>query len=163
MLILLIVNIFSIQSASAQGRSLAKVDVDIDTKVILTLVSQEKKIKLTMTDIKELPQHTFFSKSPWYPGRVKMTGPLIRDLLSKYKLNGEVIEALALDDYKAKIPIVDVLKYDILLAHTANDFPLKVKTKGPLWVAYPFDENPELQVYKHYERSIWQLKVMTIR
>lgn len=151
------------RSAWSQGRSLAKVDVEVDSKIILTLIHHDQKIKLSMADIKALPQYTFFSKSPWYPGRMKMTGPLIRDLLAKYQFQGETIEALALDDYKAKIPISDVAKYNILLAHTSNDFPLTVKTKGPLWVAYPFDDFPELQTYKHYERSIWQLKSMTIR
>jgi hypothetical protein len=160
---LFILSFYPVHNAFAQGRSLAKVDNPIESKVVLTLISQDKPIKLTMADIKALPQKTFFSKSPWYPGRMKMTGPLIRDVLTKYKLKGEIIEALALDDYKTKIPISDVMKYDIVLVHTSNDFPLTVKTKGYLWVAYPFDDNPELQSYKHYERSIWQLKTFTIR
>ena len=162
-LLLFLMLIYPLENAFSQGRSLAKVDSQNNAKVVLTLISQDKPIKLTMADIKALQQQTFFSKSPWYPGRMKITGPLIRDVLSKYKLKGEFIEALALDDYKTKIPISDVMKYDVILAHTSNDFPLTVKTKGPLWVAYPFDDNPELQTYKHYERSIWQVKTFTIK
>lgn len=154
---------FFSSSAVAQGRALAKVDIDKDTKIVLTIISEDKKIKLTLADIKALPQKTFFSKSPWYPGRLKMQGPLLRDLISKYQLKGEVISALGLDDYKTKIPVSDSFEYDIILAHSANDFQLTVKTKGPLWVAYPFDDRPELQAYKHYERSIWQLKTLTFK
>ena len=155
--------LLTLNNALARGRSLAKVDAIHNGKVVLNLINEGRNIKLSMADIKALPQHTFFSKSPWYQGRIKMTGPLIRDVLFKYKIKGEIIEAQALDDYKTKIPISDVFKYNIVLAHTSNDFPLTVKTKGPLWVVYPFDDNPELQAYKHYERSIWQLKTFTIR
>ena len=162
-LILLVLFGCHLGNVYAQGRSLSKVDDLPDSKIVLTLIGENKKFKLTIADIQELPQHTFFSKSPWYPGRMKMTGPFIRDVLAKYKLKGEVIDALGLDDYKAQIPVADILKYDVVLVHTANDFRLTVKTKGPLWIAYPFDDWPELQSYKHYERSVWQLKTLTLK
>jgi hypothetical protein len=37
-----------------------------------------------------------------------------------------------------------------------------VRTKGPLFIVYPFDSKAELQSSKFYARSAWQLKSMDI-
>ena len=34
---------------------------------------------------------------------------------------------------------------------------MSVREKGPLWVIYPFDSDPEYQTEVIYSRSIWQL------
>ena len=39
---------------------------------------------------------------------------------------------------------------------------IPVRTKGPLFIVYPFDTKPELQSAKFYGRSAWQLKSMDI-
>jgi hypothetical protein len=51
----------------------------------------------------------------------------------------------------------------MILAHQINDEAIPVKTKGPLFVVYPFDSYPELQAKRYYERSIWQLKALTVK
>jgi hypothetical protein len=47
-----------------------------------------------------------------------------------------------------------------MVAYAINDQPISVRTKGPLFVVYPFDSKPELQSNLYYERSIWQLKAL---
>ena len=42
------------------------------------------------------------------------------------------------------------------------DQPMAVRDKGPLFVVYPFDSKVELRSSVYYERSIWQLKRMSI-
>jgi hypothetical protein len=37
-----------------------------------------------------------------------------------------------------------------------------VRTKGPLFIVYPFDAAKELQSSTYYERSIWQLKAIEV-
>ena len=43
-----------------------------------------------------------------------------------------------------------------------NGEPIPVKTKGPLFIVYPYDSKKELQSTVFYERSAWQLKSITV-
>ena len=113
--------------------------------------------------IKSLPQRTFVTKTPWYKDPVKFTGPLLRDVLAAAKVKGEVINAVALDDYQAKIPFSDAGDYDVILAHQMDGKTMTAKDKGPLFVVYPYDSKAELQAVRFYERSIWQLKALRVQ
>jgi hypothetical protein len=132
-------------------------------KVVLTINGKDKKHTLSMATLKALPQQTFVTKTPWYPDSVKFSGPLLRDVLALAKVKGTDISAIALDDYKVQIPMSDAQQYDMILAHKINDETIPVKTKGPLFVVYPYDSKPELQALRFYERSIWQLKALTVK
>ena len=132
-------------------------------KIVLTINGKDKKHTLSMAAIKALPQQTFMTKTPWYPDSVKFSGPLLRDVLALAKVKGTDISAIALDDYKVQIPMSDAQQYDMILAHKINDEAIPVKTKGPLFVVYPYDSKPELQAFRFYERSIWQLKALTVK
>lgn len=132
-------------------------------KVVLTINGKDKKHTLSMAAIKALPQQSFVTKTPWYPDSVKFSGPLLRDVLALTKVKGTDISAIALDDYKVQIPMSDAQQYDMILAHKINDESIPVKTKGPLFVVYPYDSKPELQALRFYERSIWQLKALTVK
>ena len=111
---------------------------------------------------KKLPQHSFFTHTPWYKKPVQFTGPLLRDVLAAVKVKGRVIHAVALDDYQASIPFSDAEKFDVILAHTMDGETLTPKNKGPLFVVYPLGSKPELQVVRFDERSIWQLKALRL-
>jgi hypothetical protein len=55
------------------------------------------------------------------------------------------------------------MKYDMVIAHKMNGQAIAVKTKGPLFIIYPFDAKPELRSATYYERSPWQLKSLTLK
>lgn len=112
--------------------------------------------------LKNLPQHSFVTQTPWYKKPVKFTGPLLRDVLAAVKVKGRVIHAVALDDYQASIPFSDATQFDVILAHTMDGEALTPKNKGPLFVVYPYDSKPELHAVRFYERSIWQLKALRL-
>lgn len=107
--------------------------------------------------LEALPQKTFTTMTPWDKTPVKFSGPLLRDVLAAVKAQGTTLKALALNDYKITIPLEDAAQFDMVLAHRMNDRPIPVRTKGPLFVVYPFDSDPSLQNPVYYERSIWQL------
>jgi hypothetical protein len=54
------------------------------------------------------------------------------------------------------------MKFDMVMAHQMNGQPISVKTKGPLFIVYPFDSKPELRSSTYYERSPWQLRSITV-
>lgn len=128
----------------------------------LSQVNQGKTAVFSMPMLNQLPQHTVFTKSPWYPAGAKFTGPLLRDVLNAVGAKGKTVTAYALNDYKTEIPFDDIVKYDVILAHLMNGKPMAVRDKGPLFVVYPFDAMPELQTQVYYNRSAWQLARLQI-
>ena len=134
--------------------------------VVLTITAPKAArpvaASFNMKFLKSLPQQTFVTQTPWYKDAVKFTGPLLRDVLAAAKVKGELINAVALDDYQAKIPFSDATDYDVILAHQMDGKTLTAKDKGPLFVVYPYDSKAELQAVRFYERSIWQLKALRV-
>lgn len=137
-------------------------------KVILTLTGKigEKNAGDTavfdLAMLEKLPQQTFTTQTPWDKKPVKFTGPLLRDVLAAAKASGTSLKASALNDYKTAIPMEDVMRFDMVLAHKINDQAIPVRTKGPLFIVYPFNTRQELQSAVYYERSAWQLKSIDI-
>ena len=137
-------------------------------KVILTIsgnVAEKNTATAATFDlamIEKLPQRSFTTMTPWDKQPIKFTGPLLRDVLAAAKATGTTIKAVALNDYKSSIPLEDAQKFDVILAHKMNDADIPVKTKGPLFIVYPYDTKPELRSAIYYERSAWQLKSLAI-
>lgn len=137
-------------------------------KVILTITGKigEKNTANTavfdLAMLEKLPQQSFTTKTPWDKQPVKFTGPLLRDVLAAVKANGTTLKASAINDYKTSIPLADAQRFDMVLAHKINDKAIPVRTKGPLFIVYPFDTKPELQATTYFERSAWQLKSIDI-
>jgi hypothetical protein len=137
-------------------------------KVILTLsgkVAAKNAATGAVFDramIEKLPQQNFTTMTPWDKKPIQFTGPLLRDVLAAAKASGTTIKAAALNDYMTSIPLDDAKKFDVIVAHKMNGEEIPVKTKGPLFIVYPFDSKKELQSTVYYERSAWQLKSLTI-
>lgn len=116
-----------------------------------------------MAMIQALPQHSFTTRTPWYDKPVKFTGPRLADVLAAVKASGTTVSAVAINDYKISIPMEDVGQHGVLMARLIDDKPIPVRSKGPLFVVYPFDNAAALRSSVYYERSIWQLKALDIQ
>jgi len=138
-------------------------------KVVLTIAGKigetnsPQGAQFDMVMLEKLPQHSFTTLTPWDKKPIQFTGPLLRDVLATVKAKGSVITAMALNDYQTSIPVEDAMKYDMVIAHKMNGQAIAVKTKGPLFIVYPFDAKPELRSATYYERSPWQLKSLTLK
>jgi hypothetical protein len=140
-----------------KGRAILSISGKIDLK------NKGDLATFDMAMIEKLPQHTFTTRTPWYDKPVKFTGPLLSDVLAAVKAGGTTVSAVAINDYKVNIPMEDVRKHGILLARLIDDKPIPVRSKGPLFVVYPFDSASELRTSVYYERSIWQLKALELQ
>ena len=53
---------------------------------------------------------------------------------------------MALNDYQTSIPIDDLTKHDVILAHRMNDALIPIQTKGPLFIVYLHGSNFSLDL-----------------
>ena len=137
-------------------------------KVILTLTGKvgdkntASAAEFDLAMLEKLPQRSFTTMTPWDKKPIKFTGPLLRDVLAAARAEGVTLKAMALNDYQTSIPFADTKKFDVVLAHKMNGESIPVKTKGPLFIVYPYETSKELQSSVYYERSAWQLKSLGI-
>lgn len=117
----------------------------------------------SIDELESLSQATVQTRSPWDAKRRKFSGPLLKDVLQQSEmLPATLLTAKALNDYVVQIPIEDLIKFKVVLATRVDGQRMTIRNRGPLMVMYPFDEFPELQASKYYERCIWQLKHINV-
>ena len=117
----------------------------------------EDVAKLDLAMLEALPVTRFRTSTIWTEGVSEFTGVALGDLLTYLGAEGTRIEAVALNDYKVTIPFSDAVKEGPIVAYRVDGALLKRREKGPLWVVYPYDANPDYQTEVIYSRSIWQL------
>lgn len=101
--------------------------------------------------------------TPWHQGRVTFEGPPMARLLDRVQARGETLAVTALNDYQTEIPIADFARFGVILALKRDGEYMPVRDRGPLFIIYPYDSNPELQSRLYYSRSAWQVARMTVR
>lgn len=137
--------------------------------VVLTLSGQVRHInqggaaEFDMPMLERLPQARFSTRTPWYAQAREFTGPLLRDVLRAAGAHGSQLRARALNDYRVDIPFDDAQRYDLIVARLLDGAPMPVRDKGPLFIVYPFDAQPELRNAVYYSRSAWQLRSIEVR
>ncbi|KEA64726.1 hypothetical protein ADIMK_1179 [Marinobacterium lacunae] len=113
--------------------------------------------------LEQLEQHVTKTATPWHEGKVEFEGPLGRALLTAVGAKGDTLVVTAINDYAAEVPAEDFDNYDVILAMKADGKYMRVRDKGPLFIIYPFDENPDLNSEVIHNRSVWQIKKIEIR
>jgi hypothetical protein len=113
--------------------------------------------------LEALGTKAFETTCPWYTGAVKFEGPLMRDVLARVGADGKTLVVQALNDYVTEIPMDDFKRYDVVLALKRDGEYMSVRDKGPLFIVYPYDSDPELKSQQYYKRSAWQVARMTVK
>ena len=58
----------------------------------------------------------------------------------------------------------DVLDSDeVLVAFARNGQPMSIRDKGPLWILFPFDADPDFLSDTYRTYSIWNLSYLEFR
>ncbi|ODU09935.1 MAG: hypothetical protein ABS84_05600 [Rubrivivax sp. SCN 71-131] len=115
-----------------------------------------------MAMLQQLPQTRFTTGTPWYAQPREFAGPLLRDVLREAGAHGTVLHALALNDYRVDIPMQDAQRFDVIIARLLDGRPMSVRNRGPLFIVYPFDAQPELHSPVYFTRSAWQLRSIEV-
>ena len=112
--------------------------------------------------LKALPGRSGAMETPWTEGQTRFEGPLLRSLLKAVGAHGRTLRITALNDYSAEVPIEDATEFDTMLAVAMNGEAMSIRDKGPIFMIYPFDTNPELYNEKYFSRSVWQIKAIEV-
>lgn len=103
------------------------------------------------------------TETPFTEGETVFRGVRVADLLKAVGARGEEVRATALNLYFADIPMVDFARHDVLLALEVNGKKLRVRDRGPLWIIYPFSDDPSLDNEVVHSRCVWQLVSLDVR
>lgn len=112
--------------------------------------------------LEELGTTSFVTSTPWFSGPVEFEGVPLQRVLDAVGASGDQITAVALNDYSAEIPIESFEREVAIIALKRDGEYMDVSDKGPLFIVYPYDSDPELDTQKYYARSVWQLSRMVV-
>ncbi|MBR7887997.1 hypothetical protein J9B83_03505 [Marinomonas sp. A79] len=102
------------------------------------------------------------TKTPWSEGVDVYRGPLLRSVLAAVGSTSDSLSVTALNDYSAVVPVQDSKDYNLMLAMDINGKPMTIRKKGPLFLLYPFNEDPSLNNEVIHNRSVWQIKAIRV-
>ncbi len=113
--------------------------------------------------LEELGGAELVTTTPWTAGPQTFVGVLMQRLLDTVGAEGETLYVTALNDYHSELPMEDFYAFPVLLAYSRNGEFMSVRDKGPLWIVYPRDENPEFGEPGNTYKWVWQLATMEVR
>lgn len=101
--------------------------------------------------------------TPWFDGKMTFSGAPLAAVLERVGVQGDMIKAVALNDYETDIPVSDAKDTGVILAMKVNGRDMTVRDKGPIFVIYPYDSEDRLETQTYYSRSAWQVTRLIIR
>jgi hypothetical protein len=113
--------------------------------------------------LETLGLETVKTATPWHTGEVRFEGVPLKKLLANVGASGTTVKAVALNDYVTTIPIEDFEKHGTILALKRDGQYMPVRDKGPLFIIYPYDSDPNLRSQMYYARSAWQVKRLEVQ
>jgi hypothetical protein len=129
----------------------------------ITVTNKDGSAQFDRAMLEALGETSFSTSTPWYDGPHKFEGVPLAKLLDAVGASGDQIVATALNDYSTTIPIEDARKFGVILALKRDGANMPVSDKGPIFIIYPFDSNPELKAQMYYKRSAWQVARIEVK
>jgi hypothetical protein len=149
--------------ARSAGLALPQGKVVLSVSGLIKETNKDGAAELDMTMLEAIGTASFTTSTPWYNTPVTFSGVPMAKLLDYLGASGTTITAYALNDYKTDIPIEDFRKFPAILATKRDGAYMPVRDKGPLFIVYPYDSDPNLKHQVYYSRSAWQVARMVVR
>lgn len=160
-LLLLLLNFAGDAAAGDLAPPRGKPILSISGKIRHVNVGQTAEFDQAM--LEAVGMETMETATPWYNGRTRFEGVRLDKLMDMVGAEGSTVTAVALNDYVTEIPLEDFKKYRVLLALKRDGAYMPVRDKGPLFIVYPYDSDPQLATQIFYGRSAWQLAKLIVQ
>jgi hypothetical protein len=137
-------------------------------EVVLTIAgaientNADGKAELDLAMLDALASRETTTATPWYDTPQTFKGPLGTALLDLVGAKGTTVKVTAINDYSAEIPMQDFIDNPVIFATTLNGETMSVRDKGPVFVVYPFDLNPDLYNEAYFGKSVWQVVAIEV-
>lgn len=118
--------------------------------------------RLTVTQIDAIGRVALVTRTPWTVGPQHFDGLPMHRLLDALGAHGQMLRAVALNDYAVSMPISEILAAGAFLATRQDDAPIPVRQRGPFWIVFPWSRRPELDTANNRHRAVWQLQRISI-
>lgn len=151
--------------AQAGSTTAAVADQGVEQEVLLTLTlsgSEADVQRLTLADLKAMGVESFETETIWTTGVQQFTGVPLARLVEEFTLTDGILQARAVNDYMVEVPVSDAVEGGPMIAFERNGELMSLRSKGPLWLVYPYDHDPAYRNEVIYSRSIWQLDRLTV-
>ena len=129
----------------------------------ISVINAQNEAQFDVALLESLGNATLATSTPWTDGTVKFEGVWAQDLLETVGATGDKVIAVALNDYKVEIPLIDLTSQNVLLALKMNGEYMRVRDKGPIWIVYPQSRNGDLQDMATRVKMVWQLNRLEVR
>jgi len=132
-------------------------------EVVLTLKNADQVHEFTVEDLRSIGEREIVTTTIWSDGEQSFVGVSLDRLLAETGVEGQTLEAAAVNDYAVEIPTSDAQPDGPIIAYMRNGNLMSLRDKGPLWVIYPYDSDVAFRTEEVYSRSIWQLNRITVK
>jgi hypothetical protein len=140
--------------------------VDLGTPegpVILTVTSADgESWSFDREMIAALGWQTITTMTPFTEGLQEFGGIPLAALAEATGATGGIVEAVALNDYVAEIPVEHIATHSVFLALDHNGAPMRVRDRGPAWIIYPAD-TIDAPTNRFDSLMVWQLQALIFR
>lgn len=112
--------------------------------------------------LEALGMQRIVTTTPWTSEAITFEGPWLTDFFDYVGAGSTTYKAIAHDDYSAEVDGLDYSVTPAILAMKMDGKYMRIRDKGPLWIIFPWDSNPEVHKRVNSALSVWQLKAMII-
>lgn len=130
---------------------------------ILTVTNGEQTKSYTFEDLLAFEQEIVETTNDYVDELATFQGPSLQSLLEASDIDRDAgIKMSAINDFTISVPAEDAFLHGVILALLRDGEEMSVRDKGPIWVIYPMDDNPELRDDLYNGRLVWQLKSIAV-
>ncbi|WP_367276751.1 molybdopterin-dependent oxidoreductase [uncultured Roseobacter sp.] len=143
--------------ASAEQLADPQSDVVLTVSGDIGLLNDDGTARFDLQMLAEMPAVSYTTSTIWTEGEKTFVGVPLADLLDVVDASDGTVLATAINDYTVEIPVASVTATAPIVAYQMDGREMSRRQKGPLWIVYPYDSDPEFRTEVIYSRSIWQL------
>ncbi|MBR9765017.1 MAG: oxidoreductase [Rhodobacteraceae bacterium] len=131
--------------------------------ILLTVTLPDRIVSFDRTALEALPATAFETSTIWTEGVQQFRGVRMTVLLAHLGIEGGQLQLTAANDYSIEIATGSFRPDGAILAYERNGTPMTLRSKGPLWLVYPYDSSPDFRSEVIYSNSIWQLDRISLK
>lgn len=137
------------------------VQADQNVLTVSGLVDQGKH-QFSFADLKAMPNYQVKTETIWTDQEHTYTAISVAQLLAQLEAKGETLRFIALNDYAIEVPVNVLVEHNAFIAFEQDGKPMRIRDKGPLWVLYPFSDQPQINTPFYQAHCAWQLKTIEV-